>query len=104
MSLAATPTLTLADRDRRWSRIREFLATENLSAVVVAGLRGREGFEPWVSNESIQGVVVFPAEGDPVYLTWIAFRVIGRDDPQNDREYWISDLRAGPSGRASSRC
>lgn len=98
MSLAATPTLTLADRDRRWSRIREFLATENLSAVVVAGLRGREGFEPWVSNESIQGVVVFPAEGDPVYLTWIAFRVIGRDDPQNDREYWISDLRAGPLG------
>jgi Xaa-Pro aminopeptidase len=94
----ATPTLTLADRDRRWDRIRQFLATENLAAIIVAGLRGREGFEPWVSNESIQGVVVFPAEGEPVHLTWIAFRVIGRDDPQNDREYWISDLRPGPLG------
>jgi Xaa-Pro aminopeptidase len=94
----AAPAVTLADRDRRWSRIREFLAKESLAAVIVAGLRGREGFEPWVSNESIEGVVIFPAEGDPVHLTWIAFRVIGRDDPQNDREYWISDLRAGPIG------
>ncbi len=98
MPAAATPTLTLADRDRRWTRIRQFLAAENLAAVIVAGLRGREGFEPWVSNESIQGVVIFPAEGEPVHLTWIAFRVIGRDDPQNDRQYWIDDLRAGPLG------
>lgn len=95
---AAPPTLTLADRDSRWSRIREFLAAQDLAAVVVAGLRGREGFETWISNEAIQGVVVFPAYGEPVYLTWIAFRVIGRDDPQNDREYWIGDLRAGPIG------
>ena len=49
-------------------------------------------------REAIQGAVVFPAEGDPVYSTWIAFRVIGRDDPQNDREYWIKDLRAGLIG------
>jgi hypothetical protein len=90
----ATPAVTPADRDRRWSRIREFLAKENLAAVIIAGLRGREGFEPWVSNESIEAVVIFPAEGEPVHLTWIAFRVIGRDDPQNHREYWISDLRA----------
>jgi Xaa-Pro aminopeptidase len=96
---AGPPTLTLADRDNRWSRIREFLAERDMAAVIVAGLRGREGFETWVSNEAIQGVVVFPAQGDPVYLTWIAFRVIGRDDPQNDREYWIGDLRAGPIGQ-----
>lgn len=96
--VAAPPTLSLADRDSRWSRIREFLAAEDLAAVIVAGLRGREGFETWVSNEAIQGAVIFPVEGDPVYLTWIAFRVIGRDDPQNQREYWINDLRAGPLG------
>lgn len=98
MPPAPTPTLTLSDRDSRWSKIRKFLADEDLAAVVVAGLRGREGFEPWVTNESIQGVVVFPAEGEPVHLTWIAFRVVGRDDPQNNTEYWIDDLRAGPVG------
>lgn len=97
-ALPDPPVLTLADRDRRWSRIRKFLADQDLAAVIVAGLRGREGFEPWVTDESIQGVVIFPAEGEPVYLTWIAFRVIGRDDPQNDRDYWVRDLRAGPLG------
>lgn len=98
MPATSPPVLTLADRDRRWARIRKFLSTEGLAAVVIPGLRGREGFETWVSNEAIQGVVIFPAEGEPVYLTWIAFRVIGRDDPQNKREYWINDLRAGPLG------
>lgn len=100
MPATPAPVPTLADRDRRWARIRRFLAAEGLAAVVIPGLRGREGFETWVTNEAIQGVVIFPAEGEPVYLTWIAFRVIGRDDPQNKREYWVSDLRAGPLGPA----
>jgi Xaa-Pro aminopeptidase len=99
MTTAITPpSLSLAERDRRWARIRQFLAAEGLAGLVIPGLRSRETYETWVSGEAIQGAVVFPAEGDPVYLTWIAFRVIGRDDPQNDREYWIKDLRAGLIG------
>ena len=92
------PVFTLQERDRRWARIRAFMAERNLAGLVIAGLRGREGFEPYVSNESIQGVVVFPADGDPVHLTWNAFRILGRDDPGNDREYWIDDIRAGLIG------
>lgn len=98
MSTLSPPRLSLAERDRRWELVRQFLASEGLGALIVPGLRARETYETWVSGESIQGAVVFPAEGDPVYLTWIAFRVVGRDDPQNDREYWIKDLRAGLIG------
>ena len=94
----SNPTLTLAERDRRWARIRAFMREHDLSALVVPGLRGRESFETWVSGESLEGAVVFPLEGEPVHLTWIAFRVVGRDDLGNDREYWIRDLRSGLIG------
>ncbi|MGH9296602.1 MAG: M24 family metallopeptidase [Acidimicrobiales bacterium] len=94
------PTLSLAERDRRWSAIRSLLDERGLAAAIIPGLRARESFETWVSGEAIQGAVVFPASGDPVYLTWIAFRVIGREDPGNDREYWIKDIRAGLIGPA----
>jgi hypothetical protein len=97
------PVFTLQERDRRWARIRAFMAERNLAGLVIAGLRGREGFEPYVSNESIQGVVVFPADGDPVHLTWNAFRILGRDDPGNDREYWIDDIRARRRGRPAEQ-
>jgi Xaa-Pro aminopeptidase len=92
------PTYSLADRDRRWARIRAFMDEQGLAGLVVAGLRGREWFESYVSNESLQGAVVFVGSAEPVHLTWSAFRIIGRDDPQNDREYWISDIRSGLIG------
>lgn len=94
----SNPTLSLAERDRRWNKIRSFMKDEGLGALVVPGLRSRESFENWVSGESIEGAVVFPLEGEPIYLTWIAFRIVGRDDPQNDREYWIRDIRSGLIG------
>ncbi len=80
--------------------IRSLLDERGLAAVIIPGLRGREAFETWVTGEAIQGAVVFPASGEPVYLTWIAFRVVGRDDPGNEREYWIKDIRAGLIGPA----
>jgi Xaa-Pro aminopeptidase len=92
------PTLTLADRDRRWARIRRFLDEQGLDGLVVGGFRGREWYETYVSDEAIQGAVVFPRSGAPVYLTWSGFRIVGRDDPQNDRQYWIKDIRAGLIG------
>ena len=92
------PTIGLAQRDRHWSRTRSFLAENGLSALVVGGFRGRESFETYLSGESLQGAVVFPAVGEPVYLTWSAFRKIGRSDPDDEREYWIEDLRPGLIG------
>lgn len=92
------PTLSVAERDRRWARIRHFLKEQDLDGLVVGGFRGREWYETYVSDEAIQGAVVFPQSGDPIYITWSGFRIVGRDDPQNDRQYWIKDIRAGLIG------
>lgn len=98
MSTKERPTLSLKERDRRWSRIRAFMDAQILDAVVVGGFRGREWYETYVSDEQIQGAIVFPRSGEPVYITWSGFRIVGRDDPQNHREYWIKDIRAGLIG------
>ncbi|HUY29863.1 MAG TPA: M24 family metallopeptidase [Acidimicrobiales bacterium] len=92
------PALSIAERDRRWARTRALLADHGLDAVVVAGLRGRESFETYLSGESIQGVVVMPASAPPVSLTWSPFRIVGRSDPGIVGGYWIEDIRAGLVG------
>jgi Xaa-Pro aminopeptidase len=92
------PRLSLAERDRRWARTRELMAEHNIDVLLLPGLRGRESYESYLSNESIQGIVVMPADGDPIYLTWSAFRIVGRTDPINHRKYWIDDIRSGLLG------
>jgi len=98
MSERTMPMLSMAERDRRWARVRQFMAAEGVDGIVVAGLRGRESFETYVSGESIQGIVVMPASGEPVYLTWSPFRIIGRTDPGVVGAYWIDDIRSGLLG------
>jgi Xaa-Pro aminopeptidase len=92
------PRLSLAERDRRWARTRALMAEHGVEVLLVPGLRGRESYESYLSNESIQGIVVLPADRDPIYLTWSAFRIVGRTDPQNTRKYWIDDIRSGLLG------
>jgi Xaa-Pro aminopeptidase len=98
VDVSSAPRLSLAERDRRWARTRALMAKHNVDVLIVPGLRGRESYESYLSNESIQGIVVMPADRDPIYLTWSAFRIIGRTDPQNTRTYWIDDIRAGLLG------
>jgi Xaa-Pro aminopeptidase len=92
------PRLSLTERDRRWAKTRELMREHDVEVLLLPGLRGRESYESYLSNESIQGIVVLPATGEPIYLTWSAFRIVGRTDPGNDRKYWIEDLRAGLLG------
>jgi Xaa-Pro aminopeptidase len=92
------PRLSLDERDRRWAKTRALMAEHNLDVLLLPGLRGRESYESYLSNESIQGIVVMPADRDPIYLTWSAFRIVGRTDPINTRKYWIDDIRSGLLG------
>ena len=78
MTLDSYPILTLAERERRWSRTRKLIEESQLDALIVFGLKGRERYEGYLSNESIDGVVVFPASGEPIYLTWTHHRVSRR--------------------------
>lgn len=94
----SAPKLSLAERDRRWAKTRALMAEHGVEVLLLPGLRGRESYESYLSNESIQGIVVLPATADPIYVTWSAFRIVGRADPINDRTYWIEDIRAGMIG------
>lgn len=89
------PSLTLAERDRRWAMTRRFLDEHDLDALIVAGLKGRERFELYLANDLMDGVVVFPREGAPVHLTWVPTKITGRTDAVGrERTYWIEDVRA----------
>ena len=96
---AGYPTATLATRDRRWRLTEAFLAEHELDCLLVFGLKGRERFDGYLANEVLDGVVVFPRRGDPVYLTWTLARYTRRL-PANmqDVRFWIDDVRIGPFG------
>ena len=97
--LPDSPILSLAERDRRWAAMREMMERLDLEALVVFGLRGRERYEGYLSNESIEGIVILPLRGEPTYVTWTYHRVTRRF-PSNmrDTDFWIEDVRAGPTG------
>ncbi|WP_159107156.1 M24 family metallopeptidase [Azospirillum sp. B4] len=91
--------MSLAERDRRYALLRRLMETLDLKALIVFGLRGKERFEGYLSNESIEGVVVLPLRGDPTYITWTHHRITRRF-PENMRgtDFWIDDVRVGPAG------
>ena len=89
------PTLSLAERDRRWNWTTAFLKERAMDALIMFGLKGRERYDGYLSNEWVDGVVVFPVAGEPVELTWTPTRVIRRKQRPDDTP-WIADLRVGP--------
>lgn len=69
------PTLSLRERDRRWGLVRGMMRENDLDCLVLAGLSGREAYEGYLTNDTASGIVVFPLEGDPIYLVWSSTRV-----------------------------
>ncbi len=96
----AHPTLSLRERDRRWSLVKKLMKTKELDCLIVFGLNGREQYESYLSNDFVQGIVVFPLEGNPTYLAWITGRVIKHiQDMSQGVTPWIPDWRVGGSGQ-----
>lgn len=98
---ANPPTLSLAERDRRWRRTREMMRKERLDGLLVAGFRAREMYENYLSDDYTEGCVLFPLEGDPIVVTWAALRVKrAQYSAQQGNRLWIEDYRAAASGGA----
>ena len=70
------PTLSLAERDRRWARVRQLMRERGLEGLLVAGFRAREMYETYISDDYNEGCVIFPLEGEPVVITWAHLRVM----------------------------
>ncbi|MGO8915525.1 MAG: M24 family metallopeptidase [Stellaceae bacterium] len=95
------PTLSLAERDRRWARLRRLLRERGLEGVLLAGFRAREMYESYVSDDYNEGCVIFPLEGEPVVITWALLRVMrARWSAERGNTLWVSDYRVATSGTA----
>ncbi|HEY2529350.1 MAG TPA: M24 family metallopeptidase [Xanthobacteraceae bacterium] len=93
------PTLSLAERDRRWVRVRQLMRERGFEGLLVAGFRAREMYETYISDDYNEGCVVFPLAGDPVVITWAHLRVMrARWSQQRGTTLWVDDYRVATSG------
>lgn len=46
-----------------------------LEVLLLGGFRSRDQYEHYLSNDYIEGMVVFPISGDPVTLSWADTRL-----------------------------
>jgi len=93
---------SIAERDRRWVRVRELMGDQGLDALIA--------FPQWMAGDCLYladraGAVIFPLEGDPILLS-------ARAEPNPPPDAWIRDVRpattsgttAIPYGRAVGEC
>lgn len=93
------PTLSLKERDRRWGLVRGLMRERRLDCLIVAGLHGREQYDGYFTNDGVQGIVIFPLEGEPTCLTWTASNIIRRIlNSERGGTPWVKDLRVGAVG------
>lgn len=103
MSTEIYPTLTLKERDRRWRCVRDMMRTLSLDCLIVGGFRSRERYESYVTDDYVEGVVIFPPEGEPTTLTWTGSRVSrAQESLSRGVEAWVTDYRVGLSGAATA--
>src|ERR1700719_135630 len=93
------PTLSLAERDRRWANVRKLMRERGFDGLLVAGFRAREMYETYISDDYNEGCVIFPLEGDPVVITWAYLRVMrARWSQERGTTLWVDDYRVATSG------
>src|ERR1700676_5748197 len=93
------PTLSLAERSRRWSNVRNLMRERGFDGLLVAGFRAREMVETYISDDYNEGCVIFPLEGDPVVITWAHLRVMrARWSEARGATLWVGDYRVATSG------
>src|SRR5262249_4046912 len=93
------PILSLAERDRRWARVRQLMRERGFDGLLVAGFRSREMYETYISDDYNEGCVVFPLEGDPVVITSSHLRVMrARWSQERGVKLWVADYRVATSG------
>src|SRR3954464_6641200 len=96
---AQPPILSLAERDRRWARVRHLMRERGFEGLLVAGFRSREMYETYISDDYNEGCVIFPLEGDPVVITWAHLRVMrARWSAERGTKLWVDDYRVATSG------
>lgn len=96
------PTLSIAERDRRWARIRGLLEREGLDGIVVFG-NGRNALDSYLTNEARKSITLLTLADDPVMFLGDV-PLDHYDVPGARWERWVSDWVAGnPIGNLAAR-
>jgi Xaa-Pro aminopeptidase len=94
------PTLSLAERDRRWSRIRDMMRRNDVECLLIPPAPIRYPADTYFTNDIPACAVVFPLDSEPVAVhrgasvagSWLQARDWGEGT-------WIEDMRFGPRGQ-----
>ena len=98
-AVVAGPTLSLAERDRRWAGLRRQMGVRGLDAIVVGSFQGRERLESYLIDDFLDSVVVLPIEGDPTVLTFSTARASrALESERRGIQLWVRDIRIGFGG------
>ena len=93
------PTLSNAERDRRWNAIREMMTRNDIECLLVPPAPLRYPVDTYFTNDIPGSAVVFPLEGDPVAIQRGASVAGAWAQAQEwDEATWIRDMRFGPRG------
>lgn len=83
-----------AERDRRWGLLRRELEANGLEALIVSGFHSvlweAQASLRWVTNLDIEGYVIFPLEGEPIFFSFIPAPKVTRVD-----SCWVPNARSG---------
>jgi Xaa-Pro aminopeptidase len=83
--------------------VRGLLRDRSLHCLIVGTFRSREAFDSYLTNEHLDSVVVFPAEGEPTALTWNTTHLSrARESAGRGVELWVADCRPGFGGAATA--
>jgi Xaa-Pro aminopeptidase len=93
------PTLSLAERDRRWGLIRAMMRRNNVECLIIPPAPIRYPADTYFTNDIPACAVVFPLDSEPVAIhrgasvagSWLQAREWGEGT-------WIEDMRFGPRG------
>lgn len=93
------PCLSENERNRRWGRVKDLMREKQIDCLVVFGLKGRERFDCYLTNDRPGGVVIFPLTGDLVQLSWTCLDVAAHlESTLRNEASWVRDMRIGATG------
>jgi len=93
------PTLSLAERDRRWRGIRDLMRRRGIDAILVGSFQGRERLESYLIDDFLDAIVVFPLESEPAILAFATARVSRTfESARRGLAPWVADFRIGFGG------
>jgi Xaa-Pro aminopeptidase len=97
------PTLSLRERDRRWSALRAILRQRRLDGAIVGSFQGRERLESYLIDDFLDSVVVFPLDGEPTVLAFATARISRAFESQaRGHDLWVADYRVGGGGAGAA--